>query len=540
MSTRRTFIGMLPFASTTLLNACGSSGPAASGPDTNKQADVKPTIDNVPAYVVVENWASGAAVDVGRIDFSTLIREDGFADANLAADCVGWREHGPSAVTGLPVLNRVQFSAKRYTITAGGRYGQTSYRVQVFMRALDLVDGLFGDVRGVSTYPGPHKLRITNAAGSELKRIEMRDGLPMNHPSLLNVPFDWTVTARPEGINMPSIAGIYVPRLPNNKAMRPHMSAGSTYVAFLGDTPESSSTTRGRIPRVRSDLWPSKNSKSRAIYNGLDVHSWGGNGFNHPEAMPQWPLSDDEANAIAIVGPNDPEIQVPYGYNWAAAMRQGWDYEPGAIGGITRRSGPGGVRPDRTILPSEIFQMALSQSTRTGDGTSTAAMARGHALNHANYPGYYPKDMLSLDAINTYSEAPQPTISGRAIAPIFHYYGGNHQGTPQEVWICDTYGDSIEAIAQVIEFGTPGQGLNRSDGGHIRNGWMPDSEHNCRVGNAWATLLYADPMFARMAEHLMLESSIFSPVVARGSTPPGPIDGCRSRRPAASAGPRAG
>jgi hypothetical protein len=299
--------------------------------------------------------------------------------------------------------------------------------------------------------------------------------------------------------------------------MRPHMSAGSTYVAFFGDTVDSSASTRARVPRVRNDIWPTKNSKARAVYNGFDVHVWGGNGFNHPEVMPQWPMSEDDANAVTIVASKDPEIQVPYGYNWVAAMREGWDYEPGALGGITRRGGPGGVRPDRTILPSEFYQMALSQAARSGDGVSTASIARGHALNHANYPGYYPKDMLSLDAINAYSEEPQPTVSGRSITPIFHYYGGNYKGTPEEVWICDIYGDSFEGVAQAIEFSAPGQGMSRSKGSHIRNGWMPDSEHNCRVGNAWATLLYADPMFARMAEHLMLENSIFSPVVARGT-----------------------
>jgi hypothetical protein len=163
--------------------------------------------------------------------------------------------------------------------------------------------------------------------------------------------------------------------------------------------------------------------------------------------------------------------------------------------------------------------MALTQSTRTNDGTSTADMARGYALNHANYPGYYPRSMATLDAINTFSDEPQPNISGREITPVRHYYGSNGaESSPEAVFIYDVYGNPPHPVAQAIEWANPGSGSSASTKNHPRNGWTPDSEHNNRCGNAWSTLLYSDPLFTRMAEHMMMfESHIMNPVVARAT-----------------------
>ncbi len=523
MTTRRHFIGLFPLAGATLLGACGGGGTseAAEEPAAGNGSGT----DMVPAFVVVEDWASGTAIDAGRIDFSTLIRDDTFADAALAADCLGWQELGPATITALPVLNRVQFSAKLFTIRAGGRYSQTSHRVLVMMRALDLGDGLFGDIRGATTFPGPHKLRITNAAGERLKTIEMRDGLPMNHASLVNVPFNWTVSDRPTALGLFPTVKYSGVRLPADKPMRPWMSAGSSYIAFFGSTPDSSAAVRDRIPRVRSDLWNGKATKVRSIYNGDDVHlhdpNYGGNGNGHPEVMPRWAMSQADIQALPTVVQNDPELTFGVqGYNWVNALRVGWDYEPGALGGITRRGGPGGVRMDRTILPNEIFQMALSQSTRTNDNASTAEMARGFALNNANYPGYYPRSMATLDAINHFDSTPQTAVADNAFAPVFHYYGTltSQSSNAGAVWVGDQYGTGLGPIASIIEWANPGVGGASSTGNHPRNGWCPDSEHNNRAGTAWAVLLYADPLFSRMAEHMMMfESHLMSPVLSRAN-----------------------
>jgi hypothetical protein len=483
-------------------------------------------VSSSPNRVVVEDWSSGSAVDVGTITLDTLQRVDRFADENLALDCKGWLEYGPSTLVGLPVLNGVQFSAKGFDIKRGGVYTQRSYRIMIMMRAIGnntsgqpLVDGLFGDVRGVNHYPGPHKLRILAVDGTVLETIQMRDGLPINDVSLPPTPMDWTVTARSSVTDLPPSKHSIVDsgtRIAADKHMRPHVSAGSIYLSFVGDEPESSTQTRNKIPRVRQSTRPARNAKVRFIFGDTDVTAVGGNGFFHSDVVPEIGWSQQQIDAATNVAPGDPDIHNPVGYNWEAAMRNGWGYEPGAHGGITRRSGPGGVRVDRTSLLSEFYQMGLTMTTRPADGASTSAMARAHARNQANYPGYYPKDMLTLDPINTYSASPQPTIVGRDIKPVFHYYNGsNYEGIPSEIWIGDEYGNGTTSY--LAEWMMPGTGLNKSTKGFVRNGWMPDSEHNVRNGSAWATLLYADPVFSRMAEHMVLESSLFSPIVSKGT-----------------------
>lgn len=482
---------------------------------------------NAPNRVVVESWASGSAVDVGTITLDTLIRADRFADPNLAADCAGWLEYGPASASGLPVLDGVQFSAKGFDIRAGGVYGQRSYRVMVMMRAVGvgvagvpLVDGLFGDPRGVNHYPGPHKLRILSVAGAVMKTVEMRDGLPINDASFLNIPMRWTVSSRSSDPGaFPSLTAMSN-ALPDNKPMRPLVAAGGAHVVCFGDEPASSAATRNRIPRAKNDLWPSANVKIRGIYNGEDFHladksAVSGNGNAHPDVMPKWALSKDQAMALSNVAPGDPEVSSPNGWNWYNAMHVGWGYEPGALGGITRRSGPGGVRMDRTGLPNEIYQMALMSATRLGDGASTEEMAKNFALNCANYPTHYPKSMTTLDAINLCSPDPQPTVPGRDVWPVQHYYGGAIEGDPGEIWIFDTYGNGHEPISQAVEQSMPGLGSAMTTAkGHVRNGWAPDTEHNNRVGAAYASLLFADPVFTRLNEHALLETSM-APIISR-------------------------
>ncbi len=483
-------------------------------------------VSSSPNRVVVESWATGSPVDVGTITLDTLIRADRFADANLAADCRGWLQYGPSSTDNLPVLDGVQFSAVGFDIKNGGVYNQRSYRVMVMMRAIGtntsgntLVDGLFGDVRGVNHYPGPYKLRILSVAGDVLETIQMRDGLPINDASFPPLYHEWTVTSRASTTALPppthTVEDSYTSRVPTNKVFRPLVSAGSSHVVYIGDEPESSANTRARIPRVVESIRPVKNTKTRAIFGGSDITAQGGNGFFHPDVVPQWPWTSIEIDSSINIAPGDPDIFNPAAYNWAAALYNGWGHEPGAHGGITRRSGPGGVRVDRTVLPTEFYQMALTMTNRPSDGTPTSAMARAHAKNQANYPGYYPKNMMTLDPINTYSDSPQPTIIGRNATPVLHYYGGTYTGSANEIWIGDTYGDGL--FGGIVEWMMPGDGLNRTNKGHVRNGWMPDSEHNVRVGSAWAALLYSDPVFAKMMEHLMLESSIFAPHIAKGT-----------------------
>ncbi len=484
---------------------------------------------DTPYSVTLQDWSTGSAVDVGSIVMRTQIRYDKFEDSALASDCRGWFEHGPASAVGLPELNAVQFSAKLITIRAGGRYAQQSYRVMVMMRALGLRDGLFGDPRGVETYPGAHKLVVKTQAGTVLKTIEMRDGLPMNHSSLAKQPYSWTVADAGTGApgSFPATVPAAYANTPADKAVRPWVSAGSCYIAAFGSEPTASDAVRNRIPRVDMDVWPTtKIIGTRAIYRGDDWHlldgNFGGNGNAHPDVTPQWAKSANEVAAITDVAPLDAaNFSVRTGSNWVNALRVGWGYEPGALGGITRRGGPGGLRSDRTLLPQELLQIHLSTPTRSTDGADTSAIARGFSFNQANYPGYFPRSMVTLDAINLFDAPPQlPNTSGTRPYPLLHYYGEGlaEVANPNAIWVIDSYGDNPYVISSALEFAAPGVIGGKP---HFRGGWSPDSEHNNRTGSAWAALMYADPMFSRMAEQMMMfESHFMYPTVALANFAP--------------------
>ncbi len=485
-------------------------------------------VSSSPGRVVIEDWSTGSAVDAGTIVLDSFIRADRFEDRNLASDCRGWIEYGVGSTANLPVLDGVQFSAKALDIRTGGIYGNRSYRVMVAMRAIGnnrdgvpLVDGLFGDPRGVNHFPRAHKVRIESVGGQVLKTIEMRDGLPMNDPSLPNLLYTWdVVTPRQTNGSYDTLTNFQV-ALPDSKAMRPWCAAGTLYVAFFGDENKSSDATRSYVPRVHAALWRRDNSLSRAIYNGEDVHiidkgGVNGNGAEHAEVIKKWAIPYDQVGSTPVA-PNEPSFPNSGSFNWQNAFRSGWGYEPGAYGGITRRSGPGGVRVDRTAAMQEFLQMQFTSTVRPTDGANTEEIARNFALNCANYPVHYPKDMRTLDPINVYSDQPQPTVIGREVWPVQHYYGGPVTGHPAEIRIYDNYGNGGNVIASAIEASMPGVGSAMTTAkGHVRNGWMPDTEHNNRIGAAWSTLLYSDPLFRRMYEFVMLETSM-SPVVGRGT-----------------------
>jgi hypothetical protein len=64
----------------------------------------------------------------------------------------------------------------------------------------------------------------------------MRDGLPINDRSFVNVPYRYTVNARYDALTAGNFADInfsYDRALPTDKAMCPLMSAGSSYIAFF-------------------------------------------------------------------------------------------------------------------------------------------------------------------------------------------------------------------------------------------------------------------------------------------------------------------
>jgi hypothetical protein len=427
------------------------------------------------------------------------------------------------------------------------------------MHSLDLSSGIFGDSLQARTFAPPHKIVIKDNVGTILQTIQMRDGLPMNHPSLKQDSDPRFLAA--------------------NEVVRPRVSCAGSYIAFFGPRPLASTAVSARIPRASSD-WSgvSPSIKYRAAVNGsewiyrADIGS-GGNGNAHPEVMPRYPQSENQISASFTT--NDPELFVGNSNrNWVSARIYGWEHEPGAFCGITRRGGPGGIRGDRTALPAEFLQMYLLDpaGSRAHDGASHKDLADNFIYAHASYPAYRPRTLRDLRAIDVVSY-PQsaPVVPGERYSHREDYYTFPVLGNNSSVRVIDAYGTdpsytqltpvNITAIGSVITVESyrhqllPGfkvrisgctqaeyNGLwtvasapTESTFTYIANvapvispatgsptmtkwdfadasqhpwaGWGPDGEHNNRLGCTYAAQMYSDPLFAHMSEYFIVESA---------------------------------
>lgn len=381
----------------------------------------------IPYQAVVEDWSTGLPVLAGTLTLGTFLRNGSFAAADLAADCTGWKEYGPNEVN-LPTIGGVRFGAKLFSINVGGIYTQPAYRVIVMMNSADLSSGIFGDSLQARTFAPPHKIVIKDSAGTVLQTIQMRDGLPINHASL-------------KQDSDSTLLGV-------NEVVRPRVSCASSYIAFFGGRPLASSAVSARIPRATSN-WSgvSPTIKNRAAVNGsewlyrADIGS-GGNGNAHPEVMPRYPESENQISSGFTT--NDPDlVRGNSNRNWVSARIYGWQHEPGAFCGITRRGGPGGIRGDRTSLPAEFLQMYLNDPTgsRRHDGAAHRDLADNFIQAHASYPAYRPRSLRDLRAIDVISY-PQsaPVAPGERYSHRQDYYTFPVLGDNSSVRVVDAYG----------------------------------------------------------------------------------------------------
>jgi hypothetical protein len=491
--------------------------PVAATPSPLPGPSPTPTpANNLPHRVVIEDHRNAnRPVDIGLLTLDVALGSDRFAHPMLKQQSSGWVEFGRSAAA--PVFEGIEFDAWRFSPNADGIYANANaHRVLVLMRATDLARSLFGDPRGKRTYAPPFKVRVENASGQVLALVQMRDGLPLNDPSL---PQD------PRFFGGQSAADLA-------QLMRRHVCAGIALPIYLGGTPVTSLATRNHLPRAKTGAlsMPTWAGKSRAAVNGAEMlivasGNTGGNGNAHPYVMPRWALSRQQMLSLASDLPTqDPEIVIGNGIrNWESALSYGWDYEPGNYGGITNRGGPGGIRGDRASVPSEFLQMYLREpdGSRLHDGAKHADLAFAFVRNSWNYGTYRHSGAAKLKPIDALSfpfTAPLQSAGNNA-SPILaaaYYNRGNStfenpQESPNAIWTLDGYGEN--------DGSQWADSINPLDNRHPTAGWNPDSEHSNRLTGTFAAWLYADPLYARMQEFLMTENAMEYPAIHEGIGP---------------------
>jgi hypothetical protein len=467
----------------------------------------------VPHRVVIEDHrVASKPVDVGAITIDNALGTDSFAHPVLKQQSSGWSEFGRTGAA--LVFDGIEFDAWRFSPNADGIYTQAdAHRVLVLMRATDLSRSLFGDPRGKRTYAPPFKVRVENAAGAVLAVVQMRDGLPINDPSL---PQD------PRFANSEASADLA-------KVMRRHVCAGMALPIYLGATPVTSLATRNYLPRAKVGqlAMPGWAGKSRSAVNGAEMlllasGNTGSNGNAHPYVMPRWPLSRQSMLGLGANLPtSDPNLVVGNGVrNWESALIYGWDYEPGNYGGVTNRGGPGGIRGDRASVPPEFLQMYLREpdGVRLHDGAKHTDLVFGFVRNTWNYGAYRHSGAARIKPIDSLTfpfTAPLLTTgSNPAPSLVAAYYNrGNatfesSTESPNAVWTLDSYSES--------DGSQWADGVNPLDNRHPTAGWNPDSEHSNRLTGCFAAWIYADPLYSRMQEFLMSENAMEYPAIHEG------------------------
>jgi hypothetical protein len=460
--------------------------------------DDTPSNQTVAYRVVVEDWATGVGVDVAGFSLGRKIRDGRWAEAAYRSNlCSGWTDYGVNSTTFVEYKG-IRFTGKRRHYAQDGLFAAApSGSLCIFMQATDLEHGLWGDPTNKRTYLDSFKLRIESSNGTLLGRIQMRDGLAINDPS-----------TKPRWMDDELASSTYV--------RRGHMPAGSMFVWQYGVTNQDApAAVVNRLARVKSD-YPEIAAMLTYSYNGSETDIGSGNGHQHIEVIPQWAMSKAAAAAVtstAVAGGNSLLIN-PTHQDWKRGMLSGWDYEPGNLGMINGRGGPGGKRVERHVTVGEACTRWLGGiygGVRRQDNTPYKNIAYATLKNIWNYATYRLRSPLNCDPVNVFTNKGWPSATGAAATGEYRvpqlvrrYYGNVYVDDfayyKSGLWVGDAYGDPSG----------PGGGYfavykNPLDNRLPNGGWAPDSEHANRQHGRLAVLLRGDPLGTLVQEFLLAE-----------------------------------
>lgn len=241
-----------------------------------------------------------------------------------------------------------------------------------------------------STYPAPFKLVWHRADMSVIERVEMRDALAVNDPSLGQV---WTGSRalRPH-VNVAMVTPTQSHRLkPGKYAWKYH--GGMVYVS--PSAAKAGQSCKGFIPQVAADL------------KDADINS-----HLHMYAAPRWPVPRDTVLGTHAGNKDnlDPDVKDPYLFDTTVyytsygkpCRMTGWDYEPGSISCHDKYTGPGGPRFDRYPIPSQLMMFLTEPNgARLKGNAPWRDMADAFGMACFNHAQYFFRDVRTFDTVPT-------------------------------------------------------------------------------------------------------------------------------------------
>jgi hypothetical protein len=431
-----------------------------------------PTLDaNVPKRLEIYSVVNGVEALVDFLEFDTPDENLLFADSEIAGQ-MGETKVVKSSKT--IVFDKFRFGAKFYASSAtNSADGVTPlYRVLVACQPYNQGWDSYPAERNwpsttVYMHPPAFRAKLKKADGSILHVWQGRDGTPINDPSWSQV---WDAT----------------------HALRPFWHCAAM-LPWQNVRARTSDLKNKFYSGVEADFIRPSLAKRIYTANGTEPYLDGYtnlDGYNHMYQIDQWPKATGSTEDQPLDAFNQPLAS--NGNHSYFQQVNGWSYEPGSKSGHEYQTGPGGVRFDRSVIPSLYALWATNPNGRRLKGNVLYQdMFDAHALAFFNHPMFYFRDVQNFTGI------PDNEIvrdGGCLWNQRGAYYGGTGGKGPD--FTVDMRG--VNAGASTSSGALSG---NRDLKGNLYwNGYLPDFLHGYH-NPGWAALLTNDPIFAIAAKH---------------------------------------
>lgn len=432
-----------------------------------------------PSYFIIENLTDIGNPVTSRVNFDKRLPNLVFQDAEVADNMgdvrvtlnnsigrLGEFEVGGILFSMNPVVNSVPTEVLHQVLIG---FKPTEANWPNYPTSSGYIDAVS------DTFMPPFKIYLYAVDGSLLHTFQMRDGLPINDPSL-GVNYTETKPSRP---------------LLTCAAMLPWQSR----------KPKLSSKAAKYFAGMEEDVLRPTLSRFKTAYN-MALPPIGGSGnvnaLGHWFAVPKWP----QAPATLDFSNNDPylwpttEEYAPYGNNRTVGIHLsiGWGYEPGSYALHDRYTGPGGIRSDRAFIPQTLCAYFTDPVyTRPYKNETIEELTDHWNLAYFNHPQYFITDLTSFATIPAKEVMNSEWSFGRGT-----YYGGNASYTP----------GGKDTTIPMFALGASGatNTMYRDKNGrwpwngdaydHLHNYWTP----------GWTGLMFNSPMHAYASMHRSLTS----------------------------------
>jgi hypothetical protein len=443
-----------------------------------------------PNYVIaLDDWSTGSAVPIGTL---TLNVNNGIItpqDSTLAAHYSGgiqtWRS--ASSIIHGPAGEQFEFGAMMFTVTNGAFDSTDLYQVLVGCKPYGRWASYpFSDTFNKATditHPAPFKIRILNGSGALVTTLQMRDGLPINSPSLSQSRSPYTVFDANFGNE--AAAGYA-----DSPPLRPFFNC-AMMLPWQNKRPKPLPSARVKIPQNNLSTYRPSQAKVAFTTNAMPpIVFLGGsnsqlNSTNHWHAAPKWPMGP--VNPAWSRG-NDPYIDVN-AYAGGAQKRawtiSGWGYEPGSISTHDWITGPGGTRFDRWQLPTPAaYYLADPSWVRPldTDGSTIVDHVQNFGFAYFNHSCHYLQNVKTFETISNTKTTFYNNVYGES------WYGGS--STPAA--------NMVNAVA--TRFQTSSYYYDKN-GNRFWNNWVLDDQHSHQQPGLWS-YAFGSPMHMVSTKHL--------------------------------------